>query len=256
MASFSHTAAVALASLEKRTRDDGSTYYAQSSDAPGWLSRLVYDAHNGELPNDTRYELIRDALSSLSDHAVESEEEAQDSDLISEISLDLLPSSSSELFSWFAAHSSRVSSIDEALESGRISELSSYEIISEGWRMDCEEMLQTVVSSLEEARFSVFNPDTDCELLLSDSHGRYIPKLWANGISDEEEAEEHGVSWRDVLICQCGPDSAPELYWESWQTILDSAEWMDLDGQEWRLLQNGDLWAVRADVEIPAEWLV
>jgi hypothetical protein len=253
MASLSHTAALAFASLEKRTRDNGSTFYAQSSDAPSWLSDLIYEAHDGELPNDTRYELIRDALSSLSDHAVESEEEALDSGLISELSLNLLPHASSSLFLWFAAYGSRVASIDEALESGRVFELSSYEILSEGWRADCETMLSSIVSSLEEARFSVFNPDTDCQLLLSDSHGIYIPKLWADEIGDQEEAEALMIDWADVLILQAGPDH--ELYWGAWTQVLDHAQWTDLNGREWRLLQNGDLWAVDASVEIPANWI-
>ena len=253
MASLSHAAGLALASLEKRTRDDGSTFYAQSSDAPSWLSDLVCHAHDGELPNDSRYELIRDALSSLEDHAVESEEEALDSGLISELSLDLLPHASSELFSWFAAHGSRVASIDEALESERVSELSSYEILSEGWRVDCETMLSSIVSSLEEARLSVFNPDTDCELLLSDSHGVYIPKRWADDITDQEEAEALMVDWADVLILQAGPDH--EQYWDAWTEVLDHAQWTDLNGREWRMVQNGDLWAVDASVEIPEEWM-
>lgn len=253
MSSLSHAAALALASLEKRTRDDGSTFYAQSSNAPSWLHDLIHEAHNGELPNDARYELIRDALSSLSDHAVESEEEALDSGLISELSLDLLPHASSSLFSWFAAHGCRIASIDEALESGRISELSSHEIIAEGWRVDCEEMLSSIVSSLEEARLSVFNSDTDCELLLSDSHGIHIPKLWADDITDQEEAEALMIDWADVLILQSGPDH--EQYWEAWSQVLDHASWSDLNGREWRMVQNGDLWAVDASVEIPEEWL-
>jgi len=264
MSSLSHAAALALASLEKRTRNDGSTFYAQSSDAPNWIRDLICEAHDGELPNDSRYELVRDALSSLSDHAVESEEEVLDSGLISDLSLDLLPHGSSELFSWFAAHGSRIASIDEALASGRIPDLSSYEIISEGWRVDCETMLSSIVSSLEEARFFVFNPDTDCQLLLSDSHGIYIPKLWADDLKDEEEAEAFSVKWEDVLICQSGPDH--KLYWEAWNAILQDALWNEMGerrdgslkpayGDDWRLLQNGDLWAIKADCEIPEEWL-
>ena len=56
------------------------------------------------------------------------------------------------------------------------------------------------------------------------------------------------MSWESVLLCQSGPEEAQ--YWEAWQEILDSAQWEE-DGAEWRLHQNGDLWRVRADVELP-----
>jgi hypothetical protein len=56
-----------------------------------------------------------------------------------------------------------------------------------------------------------------------------------------------------VLICQAGPDH--ELYWEAWDAILRDAQWSERDGDEWTLYQNGDLWAVKLDVEIPEEWL-
>ena len=66
-----------------------------------------------------------------------------------------------------------------------------------------------------------------------------------------------GVEWSDVVCCQSGPDQ--EWYWESWQAILDSAEIIEPatlkeDESHWRLIQNGDLWQVRSDVEIPEEW--
>lgn len=97
----------------------------------------------------------------------------------------------------------------------------------------------------------VFNPDTDCKLILSDANGIYIPKMWCDGL-DEEESELMGISWRDVQTCQAGPDE--EFYWYAWSEIERNATWTDLDGQEWRLLQNGDLWAIKADAEIPESW--
>jgi hypothetical protein len=205
-------------------------------------------AHGDELPNDSRYALIRDALSSLSDGAYGDEEEALED--LQDLSLDLLPCYTEELLKWFSARCSRLSSCDEAIESGRVSELSTYELLSEGWRVDCEETLSSLISSLEEERLSLFNPDTDCQLLLSDSHGVYIPQIYCSDIS-EDDCEDLSVSWEDVKVCQSGPDS--ELYWEAWQNICDSAEWEE-SGFMWRLLQNGDLWAVKTDCEIPEEW--
>jgi hypothetical protein len=209
-------------------------------------------AHGGELPNDSRFKLIGDALSYLSDGAYEDEEEALED--LYEISLSLLPVYTCDVLSWFAAHSSRLSSCDDALGAGRVSggsDFSTYEILSEGWRVDCEETLSSLISSLEEERLSLFNPDTDCQLLLSDSHGVYIPQLYCEGIS-KAEAQELSLDWWSVETCQHGPDE--EHYWEAWQSVCDAASWEE-NGSEWRLLQNGDLWAVKADVEIPEEWL-
>jgi hypothetical protein len=248
MATLSHTAALLLSSLETAERSNGSPFLRLSSSAPSWASSVIREAHLSELPNDSRYELIRDALSALSDGAFSDEEEALDS--LSELSLDLVPCATSELLQWFADHVSRLSSCDEALESGRISDLCSYELLSEGFRVGAEEMLSSLISSLEEERLSVFNPDTDSQLLLGDSHGIYIPKLWADELKDEEEAESYSVSWEDVLTCQAGPES--ESYWQAWDAILRDALWNE-NGEDWRLLQNGDLWAVRSDVEIPED---
>lgn len=250
MATLSHAAGLLLSSLEMAERSDGSPFLRLSSSAPSWASSVIREAHDGELPNDSRYELIRDALSALSDQAFSDEEEARDS--IQELSLDLVPHGTCELLQWFADRADRLSSCDEALESGRISELSAYELLSEGFRLTAEETLSSLISSLEEERLSVFNPDSDSQLLLCDSHGRYIPKLWADEIGDEEEAESYSVSWDDVLACQAGPDS--EGYWDAWDSILRDAQWNE-NGEEWSLHQNGDLWAVKVDVEIPEEWL-
>jgi hypothetical protein len=206
-------------------------------------------AHDEELPNDSRYALISSCLEALSQSSFDDEEEAREA--LYELSRDLLPCYTEELLQWFSVSCSRLFCCDEAMESGRVTLFTVYELLSEGWRVDCEETLSSLISSLEEERLSIFNPDTDCQLLLCDSHGIYIPKLWSWGIS-EDDCEDYSVSWEDVRLCQSGPDE--ELYWEAWQSICDSASWEE-NGSMWRLLQNGDLWAVKEDVEIPEEWL-
>lgn len=234
-----------LSSFERSSRASGSEFLKLSSGSPQWMTDAIREAHDGELPNDSRYELIRDCIQALSDDGVESQEEALEASL--ELSRDLVPTFTGELLQWFSVMPCRLGDCDEALDQGRVLELNSYEILSEGFRLAAEEVISSLADSLEDASDSLFDPDTDCEVLLSDSHGIYIPKLWADELS-EEEAESFGVSWQDVLDCQAGPDC--ELYWEAWQSILDSARWEE-DGVEWNLHQNGDLWRVRADVQIP-----
>lgn len=73
-------------------------------------------------------------------------------------------------------------------------------------------------------------------LLLSDARGVYIPRdfiegfdlsLWS-GISEEKKEE-----------CM-NPNS--EYYWWAWDSILDNATFTE-NGNTWRLMQDGDLWA-------------
>lgn len=248
MATLSAAASLLLSSLKEASREDGSVFLSLSSSAPSWGQDVIREAHLGEFPNDSRYEAIREALSSLSDGGYEDAEEAQE-DLL-EISLNMLPIYTSDLLQWFAAHNARLARCDDALSEGRVSEMRAYELLFEGFRVDAEEMLSSLISSLEEEREALFNPDQDAKLLLSDSHGTYIPQIYCSDIT-EEDCEDLSISWEDVKVCQQGPDS--ELYWDAWQSILDSAEYEE-DRIMWRLVQNSDLFAVRADAEIPEDW--
>jgi len=255
MATLSAAAALLSSSLEEALRSDGSPFLRLSSSAPSWGSDAIRAAHGGELPNDSRYALIASCLEALAGGSFGDEEEAREA--LYDLSLELLPISTWDLLQWFSERVSRLSSCDEAQEEGRLErsglltgESSIYNLLTEGWRVDCEETLSSLISSLEEERGSIFNPDADCQLLLGDSHGIYIPQLYCSGIS-EDDCEALSVQWEDVKTCQGGPDE--ELYWDAWQSICYSASWED-NGEEWRLLQNGDLWAIRADAELPEGW--
>lgn len=248
MATLSEAASLLFSSLEKVSREDGSPLLRLSSSAPLWGQPTVREAHLGELPNDSRYQLIQDALLTLSEGGYEDANSANED--LYDISLDLMPGTTSDLLLWFSAHNARLSKCDEALSDGRVSEIAIYEILSEGFRVDAEEMLSSLISSLEEEREALFNPEQDVKLLFSDAHGIYIPQLFCADIS-KEDCSDFSIDWGDVKTCQSGPDA--EFYWDAWQAICDSAEYEE-DGVMWRLIQNGDLFAVRADAEIPEDW--
>jgi hypothetical protein len=204
------------------------------------------------LPNDSRYALIRQCLSALSDAGYESAESALED--VNEIATDILPVYTSDILQWFTAYNSRLDCCDRAIEEetschSAYRNLSTYNLLSAGWILSCEETLASLISSLEEERLSIFNPDTDCAILLMDSHGIYIPHLYCSSLN-ETDCFNLSIDWNDVQVCQSGPD-AP-TYWDAWQSILDSAEWNE-NGTEWRLYQSGDLFAIRADIELP-EW--
>ena len=254
MATFSAAAALLSSSFELRTRSDASTYLALSDGTADWIREAVRLSHNGELPNDSRYELIRDASVAISDQQFTDIEEARSA--VFDLSADLLPTYSSDLLEWFSANTSRLCDCDDYLEQSGDSVSSVSAALELGYRFAVEDVLNALITEIDENRSSLFDPETDSRLLLSDSHGVYIPQLFCDGM-DKADADRISVSYDDVLICQAGPDS--EQYWEAWQSILDSAEIPEpatLKEEEslWRLIQNGDLWAVRAGVEIPENW--
>jgi hypothetical protein len=91
------------------------------------------------------------------------------------------------------------------------------------------------------------NTQLSPKLVLSDSHGVFIPQIYCEG-ADEEWAQSVGVDYRDVETCQAGPDH--EWYWEAWNNILNEAHTV-VDGVTWRLVQDGDLFEVPDGYEWP-----
>lgn len=74
-------------------------------------------------------------------------------------------------------------------------------------------------------------------LLLSDARGQYIPRDFVQGF---DLSKWTGISDYAAETC-----SNPEAdgYWDAWEDILDNATHTDADGNVFRLMQNGDLWA-------------
>ena len=86
----------------------------------------------------------------------------------------------------------------------------------------------------------VCNKDS-IELLVSDSAGVYIPQSFIDGF----DYRNWGIDIDDVKVILDGPDN--EFYWDSWENVLNNAKFVDKDGNEWTLMHDGDLWAVRHD---------
>lgn len=73
--------------------------------------------------------------------------------------------------------------------------------------------------------------------LLDSAHGQYIPQSFV----ELYNADEWGISEEDAEILLSGPDH--EWYWETWEEVLNSAEFTDNNGNKYCLHQDGDLWA-------------
>lgn len=93
----------------------------------------------------------------------------------------------------------------------------------------------------------------DCNIILSDRHGQYIPQLFCEDI-EQKDCEKYSIKWEDVQCCQKGPGQDNEWYWEAWQAIIDNFLATDDNGRQWRIVQNGDLWEVPANLELPQDF--
>lgn len=104
------------------------------------------------------------------------------------------------------------------------------------------------------------------ELLLDGNRGIYIPQEFA------KQCNPANTYWcyslEDEAILQEGPDH--EMYWETWEDVLNNARYDDGNGNVYTLEQGDDLWAIREGyyraetgaarsqayeyIELPAHW--
>lgn len=73
-------------------------------------------------------------------------------------------------------------------------------------------------------------------LLLDSANGVYIPKIFA---------ESHSAGWsgiypHDLATLLKGPED--EEYWDTWNDVLNNAIFTDVEGMQYRLHHDGDLW--------------
>ena len=80
------------------------------------------------------------------------------------------------------------------------------------------------------------------ELLCDSHHGQYIPEIMARRLHD---AGWFGVELEKVIELEAGPEEN-EWYWDTWNDILNSAQFTDENGVVWFLHQDGDLFAATA----------
>lgn len=84
------------------------------------------------------------------------------------------------------------------------------------------------------------------ELLCDSHHGQFIPQIMARRLFD---AGWSGIDLSDVVELEAGPYEC-EWYWDTWDNVLNNAQFTDEDGVIWHLYQDGDLFAATlADLE-------
>lgn len=74
--------------------------------------------------------------------------------------------------------------------------------------------------------------------LVDGLHGIHVPREFVLS----NNMEDWGIAKNDLFIILDGPEN--EHYWETWDKILNEAKIL-IDGETWKLAQDGDLFAVR-----------
>lgn len=133
----------AFDAMERCEREDGSQYVRVRDDAPAWVGTLVHAAHGDLLPDDWRYETIRDALAAIADSTLgedydEAHAFADDADIYN-----------SDLLAWVGSNLTRGSYVDEAREEyGEPRDF--YHSIQMGQYMERREVFDAVLAALTE----------------------------------------------------------------------------------------------------------
>jgi len=109
-----HTAKSLLAWFNDQTRDGGKRFYSLRSGCPDDVSQLVQDCHDGELPNDWRYDVIVSILHDLD--GTQFDENAPMIDNASDIADGQVEVFNSDLATWLADQPARSDYIDQARE--------------------------------------------------------------------------------------------------------------------------------------------
>ena len=76
-------------------------------------------------------------------------------------------------------------------------------------------------------------------LLLSDARGVYIPRDFVQGF----DMVQWGLDPDSGAVRTCAEPDA-DGYWDAWDEVLRRAKYVADDGREFRLYQDGDLWAL------------
>ena len=132
----------ALKAITIKTRDNGEQFYCFSDDAPEWCQDMSHDAHGHLMPDDIRYEFIRDALSALTYHdSIDDERDSLEASCYTR-----------ELTAWLASSISRVDYVDQAIEDFGKGESLTDDLMTRQL-LEMQEVFESVVSFSEGLEF-------------------------------------------------------------------------------------------------------
>ena len=126
-----------------KERPDGSTFTTSRDDAPDALCDLIREAHGDMLPDDHRYEMIRDAIAAIAEMPDDTDEDGA-----RELLYETEPIAyTADRTAWLASHGHRPDYCDEAAAEYGPAE-SILDTIAWGWLAEFHEVAESVLSSL------------------------------------------------------------------------------------------------------------
>lgn len=126
------------------TRPNGESFTTTSNDAPEWVCELVMHAHGDLLPDDWRYDTIREALDYIEEHGPDA-----DLDDLATAFADDVDTRNADLLAWAGSHLSRMEYCDEVLAEG--SEYTSLaDVLIAAQYKERREVFDLVVEALQE----------------------------------------------------------------------------------------------------------
>lgn len=148
------TAGTLRAAFTQDKRDDGSTFWTytdQARQSADDLATWIGELHDGELPNDWRYETIVNICDTLMDE--DDLSNADPGELSVGIANNLTDIYNHSLFQWYADIASRVAYIDDAQSDGLIaSETTTIERLMCGQCIAIEQMAYKIIERLGQGK--------------------------------------------------------------------------------------------------------
>lgn len=145
--SLATLATEALSYFETGKLADGDEYYFVREASPVWVNEMVRAAHGDMLPDDIRYDMIVQALGTVSNF----DEKVSQDDAQEEMMQVEAPIYTSELTAWLASNVNRYSYCDAAIEEYGASTTADYGMINRlqmGWSHEFSEVASAVISAL------------------------------------------------------------------------------------------------------------
>lgn len=116
MPNLTETARALADAFERKTRDNGESFYCLADGRPDWMQEAMWAAHgDGDmLPNDWTYRFAARMAEHIAEALAYGAHERFD--IIAEGADSLVPVYNAERASWLASHLSRVGFVDDASE--------------------------------------------------------------------------------------------------------------------------------------------
>lgn len=144
MKTFQEMAESFRVAIVNNTCTDGTTFYKLAKGSPEWMYDACREAHDGELPNDWRYDMI----DSLLERIVDDGEDAFDP---SDAADGLVPVYNGVRALWLAGNLSREDYCNRAVDEFGILTGDIFELIGQGMYLCIREMADSLVSSIRTA---------------------------------------------------------------------------------------------------------